>query len=447
MRRLTSCILLSFSAFLSLAHAGEKFHPNHLFIKMKPGQKLLQSALIDTSKHLIGNIYLAKSQNIEALAQELSVQEDVEYVQKDYYAEKRNSPKHEELEPLRLPDQRLTTIDIFNKFNDPFLSKLWGFSTKTGMDVVGAYDTLPLRNPREIIVAVVDTGVDHTHEDLKDSMWVNTKEIPNDKIDNDKNGYIDDIHGINTLVRDRHGRATMDTRPSGEGGGDYHGTHVAGTIGATQNNFIGIAGIASNAKIMAIRTVPDQSDELDSNIVEAFIYAAKNGARVINCSFGKNNNEGGMVVRDTINAIEKKGVLVVAAAGNDHMSNNDIHIKYPASFDSQNLLVIAATEMSGDMSNFSNYGPKTVDVAAPGSDIYSTLPGNDYGPLDGTSMAAPNASGVATLILGYFPNLSAVQLKKVIMDSVVKVPEFKNKMVSGGRINLNKALQLAAKKI
>jgi subtilisin family serine protease len=197
---------------------------------------------------------------------------------------------------------------------------------------------------------------------------------------------------------------------------------------------------------MAIRTVPDDADELDSNIVEAYQYAAKNGARLINCSFGKSNNEGGMVVRDVINEIGKKyNTLVIASAGNDSMGpynwhDNDSSPKYPASFDSENLLVVASTTSTTGLSSFSNVGKNTVDVAAPGSNIYSTLNGNKYGMASGTSMASPNTTGVAAMVLGYNPTLTAVQLKSVLMKSVTKVSGFGDKIVSGGRVNLKAAL-------
>jgi subtilisin family serine protease len=236
----------------------------------------------------------------------------------------------------------------------------------------------------------------------------------------------------------------------------WHGTHVAGTIAATQNNGIGIAGVANNVKIMAIRTVPDDSDELDSDIVEGFRYAANMGAKVINCSFGKSRNENGMAVRDAIDEIGKRyNTLVVASAGNDSNNpfggcagwcNNDVRLKYPASFDSENLLVVASTTSNGSMSSFSNTGVRTVDVAAPGSNIYSTINGNKYGMASGTSMAAPNTSGVAAMILSYYPDLSATELKEVLMQSVTKVPAFNGMIATGGRVNLKAALSKASRK-
>lgn len=442
-------LLVGLTAFMAAAHAENRFHPNHLFIKMKPGHSLVESSLIKSSKNITGNIYLVKTNNLEALAESVKADASVEYAQKDFYAQKRTMPKHEVLDPMNAQlKSMIANLDFnFANFNDPEVGKLWAFSNKNGMDVDLAYTTLPAKTQKQVIVAVVDTGVDHNHEDLKDIMWTNTKEIPGNGIDDDNNGYIDDIHGINTLVRDAEGRATMNTMA-----GHWHGTHVAGTIAATQNNGIGIAGVANNVKIMAIRTVPDNADELDSDVAEAYVYAAKNGAKIINCSFGKTHNEGGMVVRDTINEIgQKYGVLVVVSAGNDSMGpfswhNNDKEPKYPASFDSESMIVIASTTNTGSFSSFSNIGPTTVDLAAPGSNIYSTINGNKYSMASGTSMASPNTSGVAAMVLGYYPKLKGVELKKVLMESATKVSAFEGKIVSGGRVNLKSALDLAAKK-
>lgn len=425
------------------------YHPNNLFIKMKPGHELPKSALIKSSKNIFGNIYLVKASNADELATNLAATTGIEYIKKDYYAPKKDKPKHEVLNEGGLLFKRLQNFDFnstdTNLFNDPHVSKLWAFNQSAGLNVIEAYRGLQGQSLAEVIVAVVDTGVDHNHEDLKDVMWINRNEIPGNKKDDDKNGHIDDIHGINTLVRDSRGKPTMNTMAS-----HWHGTHVAGTIAATQNNGTGIAGVASNVKIMAIRTVPDDADELDSNIVEAFLYAAKMGAKIINCSFGKELNEEGMVVRDTINEISKKGVLVVISAGNDSTGplkwrDIDVELKYPASFDSDNTLVIASTTNTESLSNFSNIGAANVDVASPGSNIYSTLNGNKYGFASGTSMAAPNATGVAAMVLGMNPQLSAKMLKKILINSVTKVPNLKGKMVSGGRINLKSALNLAGK--
>ena len=446
MKHVTTGLFTAFAMALGLsqsAHASS--HPNQLFIKMKQGETLVKSPLIKSSKKLIGNLYLVKATSASELAASLKDSAEIEYVEADSFSGPKAMPKLESLDPISAQMKAMFDMN-FAGFNDPQVGKLWAFAATNGMDVNGAYAALPARDLKEVIVAVVDTGVDHNHEDLKDVMWTNAKEIPGNGIDDDNNGYIDDIHGINTLVRDAQGKATMNTMAS-----HWHGTHVSGTIAASQNNGVGIAGVASNVKIMAIRTVPDDADELDSDVAEAYLYAAKNGAKIINCSFGKAKNEGGMAVRDVINEIGSKyGTLVVASAGNDSMGpfswhDNDTDPKYPAAYDSETMLVIASTTSSGSMSGFSNIGIKSVDLASPGSNIFSTVPGNKYNSASGTSMASPNASGVAAMVLGIYPTLKPAALKKVLMDSAVKVPGFEKQIVSGGRVNLKLALDKAAK--
>jgi thermitase len=414
---------------------------NQLFVKLKPGASLPESAKILSSKELFGQMVLVSATDAPSLARELKDSSAVDYVQLNSYHGKHRLPEVEKL-PLAFE-----SFSGASPFNDPQVSKIWSFLDDSGfgVSVNKTYSTLGSQAREDIIVAVVDTGVDYRHEDLESVMWVNPGEIPGNGKDDDQNGYIDDVHGINTLVRDANGVASGNPAAS-----HAHGTHVAGTIGAAQNNRIGIAGIASRAKIMAIRTVPDDADETDVDIVESFLYAAKNGARLINCSFGKKTNEGGMVVAETINHIASTyGTLVVAAAGNDStpFSRWDIDSdpKYPASFDSDGLLVIAATGSSGGLASFSNVGRKSVDVAAPGVNIFSTIPKNGYGAMSGTSMATPTTVGVLAEVLGRFPSLTPFELKKIAIESVTPVSTFKGLMVSGGRVNLYQALQTAGR--
>ena len=425
-------ILATITLTMNISFA-DNFHPNRLMVKVKTGETLPTSPFITKAKVLFGNVYVLYTNDLEKLNIELSNHPAIAIVEKDYKANKRELAK---LVPTLISDKDLEA----GPFNDPKISKQWTFknATNNGISVSSSYLNRRTSPRKEIIVAVVDTGVDYNHQDLKNVMWTNPGEIAGNGIDDDGNGHIDDIHGINTLVRDANGNATMDMMD-----GHSHGTHVSGSIGAEQNNNIGIAGIASNVRIMGIRTVPNSSDELDVDVVEAFVYAAKNGARIINCSFGKARNEGGMIVSEAIEFIGKTyGTLVVAAAGNDSR-NIDTRATYPATFQNETLLVVASTSSRGGMSYFSNYGIKNVDVAAPGSGIYSTVPGNKYSSMSGTSMASPNTAGLAAEVLAHFPDLSPVELKKVLMDSVTKVSRFSTKVMSGGRIDLEKALDLA----
>ena len=427
-------ILISTFFAISTLAATPKINNTRIVVKLKEGHTLPDSALIKSSKHFFGDLYVVYSDDISALKNQLESLDVVNKIENDYFSGREALPKAQN------PHKLAKSLEAkgAGEFNDPGVSKIWAFNDaeNNGMDVLKSYRNMGDKTTSQVIVAVVDTGVDYTHEDLKDVMWVNENEIPSNGIDDDGNGYIDDIHGINTLVRDDNGNATVDMKDT-----HSHGTHVSGTIAAKQNNGIGVAGVASNVRIMGIRTVPNSSDETDVDVAEAFLYAAQNGAKVINCSFGKSHNEGGMLVKETIDHIGKEyGVLVVAAAGNSRQ-NIDSNLTYPASFNSDNLLVVASTTKSGGLSWFTNYGKKNVDLASPGSGVYSTVPGNKYSNMSGTSMASPNVAGVAAHVLSHFPGLSPVELKETLMATVAERRKFKGKMVAPGLVNLDGPLQ------
>jgi thermitase len=428
---ISTCLLLSLNVGFS-----NDTTPNELIVKLKPGHTLPVLANVKNVQKLFENVYVVRTNDLVGIEAALKTNPSIVYTERNHRSERRVLPKSDPATSISL--DKSTPSD--SQFNDPLIGKVWSFNDASnfGVSVNSAYKEYGTTNTTPIIVAVVDTGVDTQHVDLKSVIWVNINEIPGNGIDDDNNGYIDDINGINTLVRDSNGKATVDNKDT-----HSHGTHVSGTIGATQNNKIGIAGIASNVKIMGIRTVPNNGDETDIDVAEAFVYAAKNGAKIINCSFGKSSNEGRQLIPDTLKYIgENYGVLVIAAAGNDS-KDIDKSLTYPASLNSDNLLVIASTSNNGRMSSFSNYGKMNVDVAAPGSAIYSTVPGNRYESMSGTSMAAPTTVGVAAEILSHHPTLTGAQLKDVLMKSVTEISSFKTKMVSGGRIDLLKGLELA----
>jgi subtilisin family serine protease len=242
-----------------------------------------------------------------------------------------------------------------------------------------------------------------------------------------------------------------------------HGTHVAGIIAASRNNNIGMNGIADNVKIMVVRVVPD-GDERDKDVANGIRYAVDNGAKIINMSFGKGYRWDKNIVDSAVAYAESKNVLLVHAAGNNG-SNNDTEANYPndtlwngKSF-AANWLEIGASQPKRKMlaTSFSNYGKSNVDLFSPGQDIYSTIPGDKYAYFNGTSMAAPAAAGVAALVWSRFPNLTAAQLKQILMESSVKVDKkvilpgtkkdkvnFKDISVSGGLINAKNALEMAS---
>lgn len=464
--------------------------------------------------------------------------------------------------------------------------------TIPGMSVDKAYTEL-LKNKKgvKVIVAVVDSGVDTNHEDLKSVIWTNKKEIPNNGKDDDKNGFVDDVHGWNflgesnnetlemvrivrkgddgtqiyknaladyteklkeineaketidavlkadktvaeflkkdnytieelkdmssvkfelydskrimlsyatqkgasfhddlksgkdyvydqldyNLNKDFDGRKPVGDNPDDINDKKYgnnvvyskdrkdslHGTHVAGIIAQVRNNSLGGDGVAENVEIMPVRAVPN-GDEYDKDIALAIRYAVDNGAKIINGSFGKDYSPHAEWVYDAIKYAASKDVLIVHAAGNDS-KNIDTEPNFPSdevngTEISDNLITIGALKNEvGEkvVARFSNYGKMNVDVFAPGVKIYATVPNNKYKYLQGTSMASPNAAGVAALIRSYYPNLKASQVKQILMQSGTplnfdvkvgakqeKIP-FAESSVSGKIVNAYNALKMA----
>jgi len=491
--------------------------------------------------------------------------------------------------------------------------------TIPGMSVNKAYNFLEGKKGEIVIVAVIDSGIDIEHEDLKDELWTNPKEIAGNNIDDDKNGYVDDIYGWNylggngdpapeqleitrilaklnsrfegktvadineneeadfkqyeeyieaykasgnkyfqerntleqfsrilevfavvkeyigkesitvedlqaiktddkrieaftdgltalmndgydenaisemldvdrleTLRKNKNydfdfdGRAIVGDNPEditdvnygnpfviGSKDEESHGTHVAGIILATRNNNVGLNGVANNAKLMSLRAVPD-GDERDKDVALAIRYAADNGAKVINMSFGKNYSPNREWVIDAIKYAESKDVLLVHAAGNDH-KDIDRSENWPNdSLDkinevADNVLTIGAMSVNYNenlLATFTNYGQKNVDIFAPGVQIYSTIPNNEYARYSGTSMASPEVAGVAALVRSYYPQLSASQVKHIIMNSGTKIDmevlvpgekeekiEFSKLSITGKVANAYNALVLADKMV
>lgn len=424
---------LFLTVFLAIPAWGQAIRFEHtvLFVKLKTGQAQLQHPLVLSKKKLFGNLYELGTSDAILLENDLLRHESVDWVEKSFISE---GSGREEL----APNVQKSARGADHGFDDTFASALWGFrgQDKNGISVEEAYQNLPNWAATPVIVAVIDSGVDYRHVDLRNSMWVNEDEVPSNGIDDDQNGYVDDIHGIDVLNND------SDPAPT-----HFHGTHVAGTIAAGQNNRLGVAGVSSHAKIMAIRTVPDETNESDRDVITSFLYAANNGAKVVNCSFGKYRQ--GRAVKETINHLGARGVLVVAAAGNDSRGednrwfNIDRRGHYPSSFDSDSMLVVTATKENGALADFSNIGKRNVDVAAPGDSIYSTTPHNRYGNSSGTSMATPMVSGIAAQLLAYYPQLTPLEVKEIIMKSAVPVDALRGKVRSGGRADLAQAMEYA----
>lgn len=338
-----------------------------------------------------------------------------------------------------LTAQANQSIELMEASNDPYYDTLWAInnpgyfmyynefgsqqkSATSGidMDVAKAWDTLKQssRKLREVIVAVVDTGVDYAHPDLAEHMWSNLNEIPDDGKDNDDNGYIDDIYGWDFYNNDStvcHYQYSKeyDANLAQPEDNDDHGTHVAGIIGAVSNNGIGIAGVASNIdlQIMSLKINGDRNGKGDiSDAIEAVKYATKMGADICNMSWGTYDYPEALY-----QIMKESDMLFVAAAGNSGTDNNTRPI-YPAGFSLDNVLSVTFINPKGELSHLSNYGTTSIDLAAPGQDIYSTTVGN-YAYMSGSSMAAPHVTAVAAMLYASSDYLYPANVREVIINT------------------------------
>ncbi len=322
--------------------------------------------------------------------------------------------------------------------NDTDYQKLWGLNNNGGLDSEGTRGLKGLdisaeraweiqRGSKDVIVAVIDTGVDYTHPELANNMWKNEAEASGQPgVDDDGNGYIDDVHGMN-FVTDKGD-------PKDDNG---HGTHCAGTIGAEGNNSAGLVGVNWNVSIMAIKFLDSSGGGTLANAVKAIDYAKKSKATILS------NSWGGAIVSDILEkAVEETreaGKLFIAAAGNDG-ANNDNGGTVPGGYRFENILSVAAVDNRGELASFSNYGTASVHVAAPGVNIVSTVLRGAYDTYSGTSMATPHVAGVAALLLANDPTLTYAQLKERIMTSARPLNSLKGKIQTGAMLDAYYAL-------
>lgn len=284
---------------------------------------------------------------------------------------------------------------------------------------------------RTVTIALIDTGVDINHPDLQNSAWVNTDEIPGDGIDNDQNGYVDDINGWNFYS----GSSQVFS-----GQEDNHGTHGAGTIAGAWDGQ-GITGIADSnyVKIMVLKALGSEDGRgISDNVKQAIRYAQENGADICNLSMGATVYD-----EELETMIRNSPMLFVVSAGNgdqwDRGFDIDAHPVYPASYTSDNIITVGNLMFDGSLAENSNYGATSVDIAAPGTFILSTVPGG-YGYMSGTSMAAPMATGTAALIYSCRTDLSLMDVKRVLLESARKLDGLSGKMVTGGILDAYAAL-------
>lgn len=440
------CIVLSFSQKVFTAHYPSV--PGEFIVKMKQGlgsaksignmksigarpidpmfQDLLLvdggSLLSGTEKNANTNVWT--DGNIATALKKLRELPGVEYVEPNYI--------YRAIDDVFYGDEtsdqdRISQDDdsADNEFvSDPLFKDQWGMRNikNPGLDIniINAWNIE--QGNREIIVGVIDSGIDYNHPDLRDNMWINNAEYyGKENVDDDKNGYIDDIYGYNFIK--------MNGNPMDD---NSHGTHCAGVIGAVHND-IGVAGVMRDVRLMALKFLASNGNGSLDDAVKAIAYAVKMKVNILSNSWGGGPKS--KTLEDAIKLARSKGIIFIAAAGNDGQ-DNDRKPHYPSSYDLDNILSVAAYDDSGLLARFSNYGRASVDIAAPGYKILSTVPNNGYKTMSGTSMSTPFVSGIVGLYLSQQnKSIAPKNIISAVMNSSQIEQSFRVLLKTDGRID------------
>lgn len=408
----------AFAITANAAQPAVEFVPGEYIVKLKDNVNLQNKALASELNAFGANVVL-KNQNIIKVNRSL--------VENSTFAmnEIAQSPFVEYVEPNYI-------YKINRTPNDPKLSELWGLinvnsAGEEGADIDAEKAWDIQTGSKNVVVAVIDTGVDYNIDDLQENMWVNEAEL-NGKpgVDDDGNGFVDDIHGYDF--------ANSDADPRDDHG---HGSHCSGTIGAKGNDGKGIVGVNWDVRIMALKFLTASGSGTLEHALKSIDYATQNGANIMSNSWGGGGFS--QALEDAIKRASDAGILFVAAAGN-HRGNNDQQPTYPANYAVPNVVSVAAIDESGELASFSCFGQNTVHVAAPGVGVLSTTP-DGYKSWSGTSMATPHVSGVAALLLANEPNLTPTEIKDRLIKTARPLSSLRGKVVSAGVVNAYYALE------
>jgi subtilisin family serine protease len=422
-------------SMLSVLAGAERGHyrEGEIIVKLKPGVRTASSL---GAHHALGarvlrSLSLLNAEHVK-LPQGVMVKDAIMRYMQD--------PGVEYAEPNYIRSIRSTVP------NDPLFAMQWDLQNTVtpgaDMHMPSAWDII--KGNSGLVIAVLDSGIDYTHPDLAGNIWANPWEPSCASAnDNDHNGYVADCRGWNFVANNNN---PMDD--------EGHGTHVSGTIGAVGNNSLGVAGIMWNVKLMPLKILDNMGNGTVADEVEAIQYAITKGAKIINASFAGDQFSNAEL--GAISAANAAGILLVTAAGNGDNnsigSNNDVLPVYPGNYNLPNIISVAATDQNDHIASFSNFGPNTVHVAAPGVSILSTVPPNlslsfcggspfvGYELCDGTSMATPHVTGLAGLLSSYYTNFTASQVRATIIRYVDALPALHGVLKSGGRINAYEAV-------
>ena len=380
----------------SLLLASEAYSKEFL-VKLKEGHSLNMIH----SEHVTKNVVLIKSENEFAKASLESLHE-VEFVEENQtYTVQMGAPLPKAYEDL------------------------WGMTGAAGIEAEEAWKLT--KGDKFLKIAVIDTGVDYTHKDLKSQMWTNTAELNGEPgVDDDGNGYVDDIHGYDFANNDGD---PMD--------GNGHGTHCAGTIGA-EHNKTGVRGVLGDVQIVAIKFLTDRGSGTTADAIKSIDYATQMKVQVMSNSWGGGGYS--KLLEEAIQRANDAGIVFVAAAGNSS-SDNDKKENYPSNYEVDNVIAVASHTKSDSLSYFSSYGKTMVDVSAPGSSILSTWKGGGYKSISGTSMATPHVSGIVGLMLARDKTLTPLEVREKLLLSCIEKGSYTDKVVCNGRVSALKAIK------
>jgi len=414
---LVAVVLASMVSLANTAVGNQRTVPGQLLVKFKEGVpeseraatcRMIGSKRLEAYSFIRTELLEIEEQSVDAAIDAFQRLPGVEYAEPNFIV-------HATYQP-----------------DDPQLNLLWGLRNTgqtggtPGADIRATLAWNVFRGDPSLRIGVIDTGIDYDHPDLAASIWTNPGEIPGNGIDDDGNGYLDDVHGFDTK--------NQDGDPDDDHG---HGTHVAGTLAAVGNNGLGVVGVAWRCRLVAIKFLDASGSGTTSGAIAALEYAIRVGVTLTNNSWA-----GGGFSQAFLDAIEAAGAanqLFVAAAGND-ASDNDATPTYPAAYASPYIVAVAATDANDQLAGFSNFGAQSVHLAAPGVGTFSCMPGGGYQVFSGTSMATPHVAGVAALVYGFTPGITNLQVKSRILQSAVPIQALAARCQTGARLDAFLAL-------